>query len=55
MDAADGGTGRMMRDANGARLTSVAALLLLWVIRLLVCHQAVGKCGKSGIPFSTRM
>jgi hypothetical protein len=41
--AADGCIARMMRKPNGARLTSDAALLLSWVIRLLVRHDSDGR------------
>ena len=37
--AADGCIAAMMRKPNGARLTSDAALLLSYVIRLLVRHD----------------
>jgi hypothetical protein len=33
---------RMMRKSNRARSTSDAALLLLWGICLLVCHELDG-------------
>jgi hypothetical protein len=35
---ADGCIARMIRNPNGAGLTSDVVLLLLWDLRLLVCH-----------------